>query len=239
VGSRPLLTLVSLIFVGFNGGVPVGGLAGLRYIGTGSSTAVLLARALGVEAAMTCPEAPPAEEWPWEFATAIEGWTQEIAGGPAADGVVVCTLADPAPAVPLVDLNPVQWRRQVEWPTALWFSTLVAAAGRCRDGGSLVVVVDRPASLDAVGHSAAVTVAEGVMNVVRSLAAREGGRAVRVNAVVTALHTDVDGLLGSPPPLATFPGRIDVEVAGAVRLLLSGDASGVTGTALAATAGRR
>jgi hypothetical protein len=39
--------------------------------------------------------------------------------------------------------------------------------------------------------------------------------------------------------LSTFPGRIDVEVAGAVRLLLSDDAVGVTGTSLPATSGRR
>jgi NAD(P)-dependent dehydrogenase (short-subunit alcohol dehydrogenase family) len=216
-----------------------GGAGGLRYIGTGSADAVLLGRALGVGAGLTCPAAPPTDEWPWGFAGAIEEWTQEIEGAPTVDQVVVCTLPEPTPNVPLVDLNPVQWRRQVEWPTALWFATLVAAAGRCRDGGSLVVVVDRPATLDAEGHSAPVTVAEGVINVVRSLAAREGGRGVRINAVVSALHTDTDALLGSPPPLATFPGRIDVEVAGAVRLLISDDASGVTGAALAATAGRR
>jgi NAD(P)-dependent dehydrogenase (short-subunit alcohol dehydrogenase family) len=152
--------------------------------------------------------------------------------------VVVCTWADAVPAVPLVELDAASWRRQVEWPTALWFVTLVAAAGRCGDGGSLVAVVDRPAALDAVGQAPAVTVAEGVVNLVRSLAAREGKRGVRVNAVVSSLHTDTSGLLGSPPPLATFPGRIDVEVAGAVRMLLSDDAAGITGNAVPATAGR-
>jgi hypothetical protein len=177
--------------------------------------------------------------WAWDWSEAITAWTDEIATLPSSDQVVVCTWLDAAPSVPLVGLEPVDWRRQVEWPTALWFSTLVAAAARCRDGGSVVVVVDRPATLDAVGQAAEVTVAEGVCNVVRSLAAREGGRRVRVNAVLTARHTAADGLLGSPPPLATFPGRVGVEAAGAVRLLLSDDAAGVTGTALSATAGRR
>ena len=115
---------------------------------------------------------------------------------------------------------------------------MAAAAGRCTDGGAVVVVVDRPATLDAPGHAAAVTVAEGIANLVRSLAAREGGRAVRVNAVLSARHTSTGGLLGSPPPLATFPGRIDVEVAGAVRLLLSDDAAGMTGSAISPTGGR-
>ena len=64
-----------------------------------------------------------------------------------------------------------------------------------------------------------VTVAEGLLTLVRSLAAREGGRQVRVNAVTTELFTAPAVLAGSPPPLASFPGRVDVEVAGAVRML--------------------
>jgi NAD(P)-dependent dehydrogenase (short-subunit alcohol dehydrogenase family) len=236
---RPLLTLVSLIFVGFNGGVPVGDQSGVCFIGTNSSDAAQLARSLGAPDPITCPGAPAAESWTWDWSRALEAWMGEVGAIPETDQVVVCTWVDPVPDTALVDLDPVGWRRQVEWPTALWFTTLVAAAGRCRDGGSLVAVVDRPATLDAMGQSAAVTVAEGVVNVVRSLAAREGGRGMRVNAVLTSLHTDPVGLLGSPPPLATFPGRIDVEVAGAVRLLLGDDAAGITGTALAATAGRR
>ena len=179
-GSRPLLTLVSLIFVGFNGGVPVGDRSGLSFIGTGSSDAARLARSVGAPDPITCPGAPAAESWTWDWSGALEAWTGEVGAVPEADRIVVCTWADPVPDTALVDLDPVEWRRQVEWPTALWFTTLVAAAGRCRDGGSVVAVVDRPATLDAIGQSAAVTVAEGVVNVVRSLAAREGGRGVRV-----------------------------------------------------------
>jgi NAD(P)-dependent dehydrogenase (short-subunit alcohol dehydrogenase family) len=158
---------------------------------------------------------------------------------PMRERVVVCTWTDAAPAAPLVELEPAGWRRQVEWPSALWYSTLVAVSARCADGGSVVVVADRPASLDVAGHGAAVTVAEGVANVVRSLAAREGGRGVRVNTVFSALHTPKSDLTGSPPPLPTFPGTVDREVAGAVRMLLSDDAAGITGTAISATGGRR
>ena len=159
---------------------------------------------------------------------------------PISGRVVVCTWLAPAPSAPLIDLEPRQWRRQVEWPTALWFATLVAAAGRCRDGGvgGRRSWTGRPPSTRSA-TAAAVVVAEGVTNVVRSLAAREGERGVRVNAVVTSRDTVPHELLGSPPPLATFPGRIDVEVAGAVRALLSADAAGITGTAVAATCGRR
>ena len=132
-----------------------------------------------------------------------------------------------------------QWLQTVEWPTALWFTTLVAAAATCRDEGSVVAVVDRPATLDAIGQAPVVAVADGMLNLVRSLAAQEGGRGVRVNAVVTSLNTDVSALPGAAPPLASFPGRVDVEVAGAVRTLLSTDALGMTGIALPVTCGRR
>jgi NAD(P)-dependent dehydrogenase (short-subunit alcohol dehydrogenase family) len=81
-------------------------------------------------------------------------------------------------------------------------------------------------------------VADGLIALVRSLAASEGPRRVRVNAVTTELFTAPDVLTGAPPPLASFPGRIDVEVAGAVRMLLSPDSLGVTGTVVRAAGGR-
>jgi hypothetical protein len=219
--------------------VPAAATSELTYISGGSADADLLARSLEAAAALTCPDPPPTETWAWEWADPLAAWDREIATLPISGRVVVCTWLDPAPSLPLIDIEPRQWRQEVEWPTALWFATLVAAAGRCRDGGALVVVVDRPATLDAVGHTPAILVADGVSNVVRSLAAREGGRGVRVNAVVTSRGTAPDELSGSPPPLATFPGRIDVEVAGAVRALLSPEAVGITGSTVAATCGRR
>jgi NAD(P)-dependent dehydrogenase (short-subunit alcohol dehydrogenase family) len=83
-----------------------------------------------------------------------------------------------------------------------------------------------------------VTVAEGVLTLVRSLAAREGGREVRVNAVTTELLTAPPVLAGPPPPLPSFPGRAEVDVAGAVRMLLSSDAIGITGSTVRAAGGR-
>ena len=219
--------------------MPAAEASGLTFIGTSTDDAAELARSLGAAPGITCPAAPEAASWRWDWASELERWTRAVAALPRSDRVVVCTWPAPVPGMALVELDPVEWRRQVEWPSALWFSTLVAAADRCRDGGSVVAVVDRPATLDAVGQSAAVTVADGVTNVVRSLAASEGGRGVRVNAVLSSINSDPAELLGSPPPLTTFPGRIDVEVAGAVQLLLSDDAVGVTGTALSSTAGRR
>jgi NAD(P)-dependent dehydrogenase (short-subunit alcohol dehydrogenase family) len=210
--------------IGFNGRVPTAGGSKLNFIGTASPDAARLARALVAEPTLACPETPAADSWSWDWANELTAWQAEVEALPPAERVVVCTWSGAVPAVPLVDLAPTEWRRHVEWPTALWFSTLVAAASRCADGGSLVAVVDRPAALDAIRHSAAVTLADGVANVVRSLAAGEGERGVRVNAVITSLPS--------------LPGRVEVEVAGAVRMLLSDDAAGLTGTTVTATGGR-
>lgn len=218
--------------------MPTGDATSLTFIGTASADADLLAQALGADRLVTCPTPKPTNAWTWDWASVLADWRSGIESLPPATQVVVCTWHVASAAVPLVDLSGEQWREAVEWPTALWFTSLVAAAGRCSDGGSVVAVVDRPATLDAVGHGPAVAVAGGVLNLVRSLAAHEGGRGVRVNAVVTAQHTGTHGLPGAAPPLATFPGRVDVEVAGAVRLLLSNDAVGMTGLALSATCGR-
>ncbi len=225
-------TAVPQAGVGFNGGVPP------TFIGTDAPDAATLAQALGAGPTAVCPAGPAAPAWDWDWAGTLAGWRRHVEALPVADHLVVCTWRDVTPGTPLLELDPARWRREVEWPTALWFSTLAVATGRCRDGGAVVVVTDRPATLDAAGQSAVLTVGEGLVNLVRSLAAREGGRGVRVNAVLSARPTPAHGRPGSPLPLATVPGRVDVEVAGAVRLLLADDAAGVTGVALAATGGR-
>lgn len=198
--------------------MPTAGGSDLNFIGTSSPDAARLARALVAGPTLACPDSPAAEGWSWDWADELTAWRAEVEALPLAGRVVVCTWPGAVPAVPLVDLAPTQWRRYVEWPTALWFSTLVAAAGRCADGGALVAVVDRPAALEVIGYSTTVTVADGVTNLVRSLAAAEEERGVRVNAIVTSL-----------------PGRVEVEVAGAVRMLLSDDAVGLNGTTVPAT----
>jgi NAD(P)-dependent dehydrogenase (short-subunit alcohol dehydrogenase family) len=197
-----------------------------------------LASALGASDQLTCPEEPQDHGWTSAYGQVLDGWRSQIESLPETAALVVCTWTAAVAAVPLADIEPDAWRSRLEWPTALWFTTVVAAAGRCASGGSLVVVVERPATIDALGRAPQTAVADGMVNLVRSLAAVEGARGVRVNAVATQLQTPAVGLRGAAPALPSFPGTVAGEVAGAVRLLLSPDAIGVTGTTVAAGCGR-
>ncbi len=210
----------------------------MLFIGETSEATATLARSLGVPAGVSVPQQPPTPTWSWNWRSTLERWRSELVDGPPVDHVVVCTWPPTITSVPIIGLLPEEWRVQVEWPLALWFNALAVAAQRCADGGSIVAVIELPSAIDAFGHGAVVMVAEGLLTLVRSLAAREGGRQVRVNAVTTELFTAPPVLAGSPPPLASFPGRVEVEVAGAVQMLGSSAASGLTGAVLRATEGR-
>ena len=217
----------------------VGGDGGLVVVAAPGADAEALLGALGADDVRRPPEAPTDAGWGWSWEPVLDAWRDELAATPRPGRAVVCTWPAAPTVGAVVDLTPEQWRAGVEWPTALWFTTAVALAEHCADGASLVVVVERPATLDAVGHGASVAVGDGLANLVRSLAAAHGDRGVRVNAVATELRTAPDALMGAPPRLASFPGTVEGEVAGAVRMLLSPDASGVTATTVAADCGRR
>jgi NAD(P)-dependent dehydrogenase (short-subunit alcohol dehydrogenase family) len=176
--------------------------------------------------------------WDWPWREQLARWEQHLLARPAADNVVICTWSDISAPTDLAELDDVQWRRQVEMPLATWFVAIKSAADRCRDGGSVVVVVERPASLDASGRADLLAVADGLVALTRCAALLEGERGVRFNVVTTELFTAPSSLLGMRPPLRTFPGTAEREVAGAVRLLLSADAAGITGTVVRADCGR-
>jgi enoyl-[acyl-carrier-protein] reductase (NADH) len=109
---------------------------------------------------------------------------------------------------------------------------------RCADGGAIVAVIERPSPLDCIGWAPESGVADAVEALTRSLGRSEGPRGVRVNAVTTPARLTGADVVAPPPPLATFPGTVEREVVGAVRLLLSDDAAGLTGTVTHADSGR-
>jgi NAD(P)-dependent dehydrogenase (short-subunit alcohol dehydrogenase family) len=188
------------------------------------------------------PPGPPAGAGGgWSWSPAVAEWGDELRAGDRVGSVVVCTWdagLDRLPGTPLVGLGPEAWRQRVELPLAVWFTAVVAAAERCDDGGSVVVVVELPAALDSHGRADVTAVAEGTIALARSAALVHGERSVRVNVVATEIATAPANLTGMAPALPTFPGRIAHEIAGAVRLLSGSDAAGVTGTVLRADCGR-
>jgi NAD(P)-dependent dehydrogenase (short-subunit alcohol dehydrogenase family) len=199
-----------------------------------------LAAALGPEVeVLAVPTAPSPADEAWTWAPDLERWRDEHATGLAVERVVVAPWPDgSAPAASLHDLTPETWVSAVEVELARWFAALGVAVRRCRDGGAVVAVVERPPPLDAADRSVASAVADAAEALVRSLARSDGRRGVRVNAVTTPTRLVTPPVIDPPPPLPSFPGSVSVEVAGAVRLLLSTDAAGVTGTVVHADCGR-
>jgi len=175
----------------------------------------------------------------WAWADELEDWRRTAASGPPAERVVVAVWPENlGPPGELADAPLDEWIARAEVGFARWFAALGVAARRCTDGGAIVALVERPAPLDCAGWAPETGGADAVEAMVRSLARSEGARGVRVNAVTTPLRSTRLPVVDPAPSLATFPGRVDHEVAGAVRLLLGGDAAGVTGTVVHADCGR-
>jgi NAD(P)-dependent dehydrogenase (short-subunit alcohol dehydrogenase family) len=196
-----------------------------------------LADALGAQL-IAPPPLPRSPSWQWTFSDAVEQFGETLAAGPEVQYVVICTWAERYDERAVIDLSGEQWLHDVERPLALWFRVLTTVAERCARDGAIVVVVERPAPIDSSGHGGTVAIAEGIVALTRSVALIHGARGVRANVVGTEIATAPELLLGLAPPLPSFPGTIDQQVAGAVRLLLSPDASGITGTLVRADSGR-
>ncbi len=204
-------------------------------IGSAGGDVRLLAQELGAEL-VELPAPVEAEGWGW--ADELEAWRSQASSGARADRIVVACWPGQFTAAHAVELTPAQWEGRAEQPLARWVAALGVAVQRCADGGSIVAVVDGPTALESPGWAPETAVAEGVRALVRSLALSEGARRIRVNTVSTPARLPLGELLHPAPPLPTFPGSIAQEVAGAVRLLLSPDACGVTGGIVHADAGR-
>jgi NAD(P)-dependent dehydrogenase (short-subunit alcohol dehydrogenase family) len=176
----------------------------------------------------------PALDEPESF----EAWRAEVGAVADCSRVIVSVWNATPMQGALVEQEQEAWLRRFEHPYLLWNFALGAAARRCRDGGAIVALVQTPAALDAAGWTPEMSIGDGVVALVRSLAASEGPRRIRANAVTTPIPMVGETVIAPRPPLDGFPGRLDEEVAGALRLLLSSDASGLTGRVVAADGGR-
>ncbi len=169
---------------------------------------------------------------------ALDGWRDAEKVGPPVDEVVVAVWLREQTQQDLAATGYDAWVERCEVPLARWWAAMGVAARRCADGGAVVAVVERPPPLDVGDWAPAAAVADAAENLARSLARAEGGRGVRVNAVTTPVRLHRPPLVDPQPSLATYPGRVDREVVGAVRMLLGDDAAGVTGTVVHADGGR-
>lgn len=175
--------------------------------------------------------------WPW--ADDLQRWHDEAMNARVADQVVVAAWPLlPARRGDLGAVSLESWVERNELPLARWFAAMGVAASTCAEGGSIVAVIERAAPLDCAGWAPETGVADAVESMVRSLARAEGHRGVRINAVTTPIRLPAPTIVAPAPSLGTFPGRMDVEVVGAVRMLLGSDALGVTGTVIDADCGR-
>ena len=196
-------------------------------IASDEPAARVLCAALGAELL-----AAPREE------SAFEAWREHASGGEARAQVVVAAWSADLSGCAITETSFAQWLARAEAPLVGWAFALGVASARCADGGAIVAVIERPAPLDCAGFAPEASVADAACALVRSLARSEGARGVRVNAVLTSARLAPARVVAPAPPLARFPGALEREVAGAVRLLLANGASGVTGQTLAADCGR-
>lgn len=175
----------------------------------------------------------------WRWASALEQWRREQrSAGRRYRRIVVAPWPDTRSSSTLLETDLETWSARCETALAVWFTALGCAQELCSDGGSIVAVAETPAPLDSAEWAPEVAVADAVVALVKSLARSEGERAVRVNAVTTPWRISTPDCVAPAPPLASFPGRLDEEVAGAVRMLLTPDAQGLTGSVLRADCGR-
>ena len=169
---------------------------------------------------------------------AFEDWRAKTAGGEKRARILIAPWNEHPQRGELMTLDSAGWRARFELPYLLWNFALGAAARRVADGGAVVGLIQNAAAIDAPGWTPEFAVADGALSLVRSIAASEGTRNVRANLVSTPIGLVTRDVILPRPPLDLFPGELEEEVAGCVRLLLSQDAKGLTGRLLSADGGR-
>jgi NAD(P)-dependent dehydrogenase (short-subunit alcohol dehydrogenase family) len=168
----------------------------------------------------------------------FETWRTAASAAEGRDKIVVAPWLDDPTSGEINTLDESSWKHRFEAPYLLWNFALAAASRRCTDGGAIVALVQTPAVLDAAGWTPELAIADGVLALVRSIAAAEGPRGVRVNLVTTPIGLVEGNIVAPAPPLPGFPGTLEQHVAGALRTFLSHDAIGLTGRVLSADGGR-
>lgn len=204
---------------------------------------VRMAATLGAShvAVPSCPK--PADEHDgelvaWASAEHLDRWRGENSDGPLVPAVVVAVWPEVHAPMALMGTPASEFVRRSEWPFVAWVAALGVAVSRCADGGSIVAVVERPSPLDCAGWAPESGTADAVEALIRSLARSEGHRGVHANAVATPSRLAPAHPIAPLPPLASFPGRVDVEVVRAVQMLLGPGIAGLTGTIVHADCGR-
>ena len=202
----------------------------------------VLAELLGADF-LGAPDFPAAfdnaEQSDWAWSEDLQQWRDQSCNGNTYAKIVVAIWQDEPAAKPLIEMNLNHWVQNCEAPIAWWTASLGSAQALCIDGGAVVSVIDQPTVLDSENWTERVTVEETVAALTKSLARSEGGRGVRFNAVTTPSRISRHQPLVDPqPPLKSFPGTIEKEVIGAVKLLLDDNASGLSGRVLNVDCGR-
>jgi len=190
---------------------------------------------LGICQALEAELTPlPAANTPEQF----ENWRAELSDGEKYDTIIIAQWqADPV-RNETANSNAIDWKERFEQPFLLWNFSIGAASQCINDGGSIVVLVQAPAIPGSAGWTLQSAISDGVLALVRSIAAAEGDRGVRINMVISPIGLVDEQVLNPTPPLAGFPGTLEKTVCGAIRMLLSDDASGITGRAIPADGGR-
>jgi len=152
--------------------------------------------------------------------------------------VVVALWAESATPAPLIELDDDSWLRRGEFPVIAWSVAMGIASRRVADDGAVVALVEVPAPIDSGGWTPECGVGEAAIVLARSIAQSEGARGVRANAVTTPMRLGGGVLAPAPALPQRYPGTLDREIVGAVRMLLSDDARGVTAGVTHADCGR-
>jgi len=196
---------------------------------TESDTMVRLAQAIGAEF-LPLPSARDPD--------VFESWRASASQGTARERIVVAPWLDAVARAELMCIDATHWRQRFELPYLLWNFALGAASRRCADGGAIIAVTQTPPALDAAGWTPECAIADGVLALVRSVAAAEAARGVRANLVTTSFGLVEDERDAPTLPLVDFTGTLEGQVVGVIRTLLSPDAVGLNGRVLSTDGGR-